>query len=412
MKEILGKLKGVGKEALDKSKSKISDLVEKLGAKSVGSIAKKAFFAVTAVWDTVSGALDAANLFRVHEEDVDFTMRAISVVLKLLSDLCPGADIFLTILQIGGELLGFDVSNWIATHMYNAIWSATHNGDVSGNKLAEHQAELQAELDAYNDRNGTNLGIDAYNDQVNKTFGSKVKDAFTGAWNKITGKDKETTGGQTHGGGGGRDGVRGTSTASTTTADVGRGSFTKSSPVGHGRRRAYIVGHGAMDQDGNADNSSMKHQYTGLQDNGSTIQNGAYYFAQSDDRWKNETLSGFSSSIGKSGCVMTSAAMGASTLLGQSINPSVFNATYGNGNTSMGTRFGDLGLKVTRYPAGSSQSSHHPYTEVADIVTSALRQRKPVMLYGTKTKDSIYWDGGKQSDDRIFCLFIKRIIWL
>lgn len=398
LKEILGKLKGVGKEALDKSKSKISDLVEKLGAKSVGSIAKKAFFAVTAVWDTVSGALDAANLFRVHEEDVDFTMRAISVVLKLLSDLCPGADIFLTILQIGGELLGFDVSNWIATHMYNAIWSATHNGDVSGNKLAEHQAELQAELDAYNDRNGTNLGIDAYNDQVNKTFGSKVKDAFTGVWNKITGKTEKTTGGQTHGGGGGKNGVRGTSSATNTTADVGRGSFTKSSPVGHGRRRAYIAGHGAMDQDGNADNSNMTHQYTGLQDNGSTIQNGAYYFAQSDDRWKNETLSGFSSSIGKSGCVMTSAAMGASTLLGQSINPSVFNATYGNGNTSMGTRFGDLGLKVTRYPAGSSQSSHHPYTEVADVVTSALRQRKPVMLYGTKTKDSIYWDGGKQSD--------------
>ena len=395
LKEILGKLKGVGKEALDKSKAKISDLVEKLGAKSVGSIAKKAFFAVTAVWDTVSGALDAANLFRVHEEDVDFTMRAISVVLKLLSDLCPGADIFLTILQIGGELLGFDVSNWIATHMYNAIWSATHNGDVSGNKLAEHQAELQAELDAYNDRNGTNLGIDAYNDQVNKTFGSKVKDAFTGFIDNITGKNKETTGGQTHGGGGGRSGVRG---SGNTTSDVGKGSFTKSSPVGHGRRRARIVGHGAMDQDGNVDSSSMKHQYTGLQDNGSTIQNGAYYFAQSDDRWRGETLSGFSSSIGKSGCVMTSAAMGASTLLNRSINPSVFNANYGNGNTSMGTRFGDLGLKVTRYPAGATQSSHHPYTEVADIVTTALRQRKPVMLYGTKTKDSIYWDGGNQSD--------------
>ena len=395
LKEILGKLKGVGKEALDKSKAKISDLVEKLGAKSVGSIAKKAFFAVTAVWDTVSGALDAANLFRVHEEDVDFTMRAISVVLKLLSDLCPGADIFLTILQIGGELLGFDVSNWIATHMYNAIWNVTHNGDVSGNKLAEHQAELQAELDAYNDRNGTNLGIDAYNDQVNKTFGSKIKDAFTGFIDNITGKNKETTGGQTHGGGGGRSGVRG---SGNTTSDVGKGSFTKSSPVGHGRRRARIVGHGAMDQDGNADSSSMKHQYTGLQDNGSTIQNGAYYFAQSDDRWRGETLSGFSSSIGKSGCVMTSAAMGASTLLNRSINPSVFNANYGNGNTSMGTRFGDLGLKVTRYPAGATQSSHHPYTEVADIVTTALRQRKPVMLYGTKTKDSIYWDGGNQSD--------------
>lgn len=393
LKEMLGKLKGIGKDALDGAKTKISDLVEKLGAKAVGSVVKKALFVVTAAWDTITGAFDAANLFRVNEDDVDFTMRAISVVIKLMSDLCPGADILLTIFQIGGELLGFDVSNWLATHMYNAIWSATHNGDMSGNKLAEHQAELEAELQAYNDKNGTNLSIDAYNDQKNKTFTEKVGDAVSGFIGKITGKNKnKTDSGTTHGGGAGREGARGTAT------ETGRGS--KTAPVGHGRRRrARVVGHGAIDDMGNVDNSMMKGKYTGLQDNGTTIQNGAYYFAQSDPTWSGETLAQFSpDTIGKSGCVMTSAAMGASTLLKRSINPSEFNSKYGNGNTSMNTRFGDLGLKVTRYPsANSTSSSHYDYTAVADVVTDALRKRKPVMLYGTKTPDSIYWDGGRQS---------------
>ena len=137
-----------------------------------------------------------------------------------------------------------------------------------------------------------------------------------------------------------------------------------------------------------------------MQDNGTTIQNGAYYFAQSDPAWKKEKLSGFSgSTIGGAGCVMTSAAMGASSLLNQSINPSVFNSKYGNGNTSMGTRFGDLGLTVTRYPSpNASQSSHYSYTAVKDVVYDALSKRQPVMLYGTKKKDSIYWDGGRESD--------------
>lgn len=392
LKEMLGKLKGIGKDALDGAKTKISDLVEKLGAKAVGSVVKKALFVVTAAWDTITGAFDAANLFRVNEDDVDFTMRAISVVIKLMSDLCPGADILLTIFQIGGELLGFDVSNWIATHMYNAIWSATHNGDMSGNKLAEHQAELEAELQAYNDKNGTNLSIDAYNDQKNKTFTEKVGDAVSGFIGTITGKNKKE-GGTTHGGGAGREGTR-----TATATETGRGS--KTTPVGHGRRRrSRLVGHGAIDASGNVDNSMMKGKYTGLQDNGTTIQNGAYYFAQTDPAWKYETLAQFApDTIGKSGCVMTSAAMGASTLLKRSINPSEFNSKYGNGNTSMNTRFGDLGLKVTRYPsANSTSSSHYDYTAVADVVKSALSQRKPVMLYGTKTPDSIYWDGGRQS---------------
>ena len=388
LRKCMTKVKSVAPNILEKFSSKISSFADEIAAKATKAIpiVGWAISAVTGVYDLVSGWFDAANLFYVNEEDVDGTMRTVSALVKFLFNSCPYASMAATFITLVCEFFEIDAAHWFANQLYNIIWGVTHGGDQSGNTLEQKQADFASEVDEYNKNNGTNVSVRAYSDQENQTFTQKIGNAASNLWDKITGKNK----GQTHGGGGGREGVR-------ESADVGRGSFTKSSPVGHGKRKA-IIGHGAIDQDGNIDNSGMKGQYTGLQDNGSTIQNGAYYFAQSDDRWKNETLSGFSSSIGKSGCVMTSAAMGASTLLNQSINPSVFNANYGNGNTSMGTRFGDLGLKVTRYPAGSSQSSHHPYTEVADVVTSALRQRKPVMLYGTKTKDSIYWDGGRQSD--------------
>ena len=388
LRKCMTKVKSVAPNILEKFSSKISSFADEIAAKATKAIpiVGWAISAVTGVYDLVSGWFDAANLFYVNEEDVDGTMRTVSALVKFLFNSCPYASMAATFITLVCEFFEIDAAHWFANQLYNIIWGVTHGGDQSGNTLEQKQADFASEVDEYNKNNGTNVSVRAYSDQENQTFTQKIGNAASNLWDKITGKNK----GQTHGGGGGREGVR-------ESADVGRGSFIKFSPVGHGKRKA-IIGHGAIDQDGNIDNSGMKGQYTGLQDNGSTIQNGAYYFAQSDDRWKNETLSGFSSSIGKSGCVMTSAAMGASTLLNQSINPSVFNANYGNGNTSMGTRFGDLGLKVTRYPAGSSQSSHHPYTEVADVVTSALRQRKPVMLYGTKTKDSIYWDGGKQSD--------------
>ena len=379
LRKCMIKVKSVAPNILEKFSSKISSFADDIASKATKAIpiVGWAISAVTGVYDLVSGWFDAANLFYVNEEDVDGTMRTVSALVKFLFNSCPYVSMGATFITLICEFFEIDAAHWFANQLYNIIWGVTHGGDQSGNTLEQKQADFASEVDSYNAKNGTNVSVRAYSDQENQTLTQKIGNAAGNLWNKITGKNKNTN---------------------TQTTTTGHGSFTKSSPVGHGIRRAYIVGHGAIDQSGNVDNSNMKHQYTGLQDNGSTIQNGAYYFAQSDDRWRGETLSGFSSSIGKSGCVMTSAAMGASTLLNRSINPSVFNANYGNGNTSMGTRFGDLGLKVTRYPAGASQSSHHPYTEVADIVTTALRQRKPVMLYGTKTKDSIYWDGGNQSD--------------
>ena len=391
LREALTKMKGAAPDILESFRTKIMTCLDALSEKAAKNIPILgwAVSAVTGVWDLVSGWFDAANLFYVHEDDVDATMRVVSSLLKFLANSFPGLNIAGTVAILLGDIFGIDVMHWLATNLYNIIWGVTHLGDQSGNTLDEKQAEFKSDVDAYNAANNTNVSVRAYSDQENKSLWSKVttgaSNLFTSAKNALFGnKNKETT----------RSGASG----------HGRRKRARisSSMVGHGSRRKYarLVGHGAINQEGNVDNSMMTGKYTGMQDNGTTIQNGAYYFAQSDPAWKKEKLSGFSgSTIGGAGCVMTSAAMGASSLLNQSINPSVFNAKYGNGNTSMGTRFGDLGLTVTRYPSpNASQSSHYSYTAVKDVVYDALSKRQPVMLYGTKKKDSIYWDGGRESD--------------
>ena len=391
LREALTKMRGAAPDILESFRTKIMTCLDALSEKAAKNIPILgwAVSAVTGVWDLVSGWFDAANLFYVHADDVDATMRVISSLLKFLANSFPGLNIAGTVAILLGDIFGIDVMHWLATNLYNIVWGVTHLGDQSENTLDEKQAAFKSDVDAYNAANNTNVSVRAYSDQENKSLWSKVttgaSNLFTSAKNALFGnKNKEST--QSGASGHGRR----------------RRARVASSMVGHGSRRRYVrlVGHGAADQYGNVDNSMMKGKYTGMQDNGTTIQNGAYYFAQSDPAWKHEKLTGFSgSTIGGAGCVMTSAAMGASSLLNQSINPSVFNSTYGNGNTSMGTRFGDLGLTVTRYPSpNASQSSHYSYTAVKDVVYDALSKRQPVMLYGTKKKDSIYWDGGRESD--------------
>ena len=129
-----------------------------------------------------------------------------------------------------------------------------------------------------------------------------------------------------------------------------------------------------------------------MQDNGTTIQHGSYYFAQNDPTWGGNTLSGYSSSVKNTGCVMTSAAMGASTVLGKPIDPGTFNAQYGNGNVGS-TSFSNLGLKVTRLPAGGRQAIVSPSGNILPQVVQALKQRKMVMMYGDKSASNMYNDG-------------------
>lgn len=128
-----------------------------------------------------------------------------------------------------------------------------------------------------------------------------------------------------------------------------------------------------------------------MQDNGTTVQHGAYYFAQNDPAWSGQTLSGYSSAIKNSGCVMTSAAMGTSTILGKPINPGTFNQ-YGNGNVGS-TKFDSLGVKVTRVPSNGRQAIVSDPAPYMDQIVQALKQRKMVMMYGDKSPSNMYNDG-------------------
>ena len=126
-----------------------------------------------------------------------------------------------------------------------------------------------------------------------------------------------------------------------------------------------------------------------VQDNGTTIQHGAYYFAQNDPQWGSIGLKGYNTNIKNAGCVHTSGAMAASTLLGKPIDPGTFMNTYGNAATISNLQA--PGVKVTRYPANGSQSAGTvDGTPYLPTIIDALKQRKMVMLYGTGSNTNMY----------------------
>lgn len=555
------------------AKAKISQW----GAKYAATIGTKAFkyaaAAVTAAWDVVSGMCDAANLFQVNSNDVDGLMKGISVVMKLIADFCPFADAFVFFAEIADELTGSNVLCTMASMMYNTIWDFTNKNFGKENALAQHQQELEDEVDAYNAENGTNISVKAYNDQKNRTLGGKIFDFVTGntrnkslekntvdttkayvnkntagnsgvglatssgAMASAAGKGTKTVGhgsmvsqfdsdisnlsmGDGYNVANGGCGVAtmanmlGMSGKSAYNASAGHrtqggmtskdmmdtvrsvtGSSTELSNmdsmnsaldsgknvavlgnVGHGGKNAHwinvtgknadgtynwqdpetgevsgyldpnqidsaVVGRASTDRlDARVQKNSAKYKAsigkqrgstdrldarvqknstkwknaqnratnigsnkastsgatTKLKDNGTTIQNGSYYFAQNGQSWSNQSLSGYDSSVNNTGCVMTSAAMGASDLLGKPIDPGTFNSTYGNGNTHS-TNFSALGIDVQRLPPNATSASTTDPSTVADQLTAALKAGKPVMLYGTNAPGKVFHDGYSSS---------------
>ena len=147
-------------------------LVRTLGAVGTGGILTAGF----AIYDTITGWSRTAELFDVADEDVDWTMRAISVLLNVISGL-PGfvlLDAGLSALSLGaimisnttfGQLLakfgypleGFDHHKIIARLIYSMI---TEEGTLEAkqqnkqNMIAEAEKALDAEYKQYLDANG------------------------------------------------------------------------------------------------------------------------------------------------------------------------------------------------------------------------------------------------------------------
>lgn len=125
-----------------------------------------------------------------------------------------------------------------------------------------------------------------------------------------------------------------------------------------------------------------------VKDNGTTIQHGAYYFSQNGASYSGMTLPG-KGTIGDVGCVHTSGAMAASTILGTAIDPGTFLNSYGDA-----ANVGDLqeaGVKVTRYPSnGSMKAGTVDGSQFLPTITQALKQRKMVILYGDGSNSNMY----------------------
>lgn len=561
--------------------AKIGDLGAKL-FKAVSSDAfKKALIAATAVWDVISGMCDAANLFQVDSKYVDGLMRTVSVILKCLADIFPGGDVFVLFVEIADEIGGTSILSNIATAVYNLFCDIGLGGNAEKKAaLNQHQQELEDEVDAYNEANGTNIDLKAYNDQKNRTLGGKIIDFFTGNnrnrnlsnpnGNLGTAKN-DTTKAYVNNNTAGNSGVGLATSSGAMASAVGKGTKTvghgsmvsqydsdisnlsmgdgynvanggcgvatmanmlgmsgKSAynasaghrtqggmtsqdmmdtvrnvtgsstelknmdsmnsalgsgknvavlgNVGHGGKNAHwinvtgknadgtynwqdpetgevsgyldpnqidsaVVGRASTDRlDARVQKNSAKYKAsigkqrgstdrldarvqknstkwknaqnratnigsnkastsgatTKLKDNGTTIQNGSYYFAQNNQSWSNQSLSGYDSSVNNTGCVMTSAAMGASDLLGKPIDPGTFNSTYGNGNTHS-TDFSALGIDVQRLPPNATSASTTDPSTVADQLTAALKAGKPVMLYGTNAPGKVFHDGYSSS---------------
>lgn len=130
----------------------------------------------------ISGAINAANLFEVSSNEVNFKMRLIAGLLNGLLNTSVGSyvDIAMLVLEL---FTGFDARKWCASLLYKYI---SFDSEASEEKLSAAQDELAIETALYNQATGSNMTVSEYNDVTNKGFFGKL-------WDKVTNKSVDTS---------------------------------------------------------------------------------------------------------------------------------------------------------------------------------------------------------------------------
>lgn len=147
-------------------------------AKDGASVATFGLFEIgEGIWNGVSGALDAANLFHVPKDAVDWKMRTVSSAIKVLFGLAGIAGALVDcIASIIAEVTGINLKEWLATELYKFF-----SGEKGDEKIKNAKAKFDAEYEKYKEETGNDkLTREAYNDMVNKTTGAKIGDAVKG----------------------------------------------------------------------------------------------------------------------------------------------------------------------------------------------------------------------------------------
>ena len=139
--------------------------------------------AIFVSFGAVAGYNDAAHLFAVNKDAVTATMRLCAVLVKAISNVQLIPIIILDVVAVViGAVGGFDPYAWMARGLYSLL-----TDDKAAQELEAAQLKFKQEAaDAgYVNQETGEVDVDAYNDEVNKTLGDKISDAWSGAKNWI-----------------------------------------------------------------------------------------------------------------------------------------------------------------------------------------------------------------------------------
>ena len=166
------------REALEKvlsSSTLLKKVVSKIGEgtiKTISTVASAGLIgALFAAWDLATGCTkkETADLFKVNKDEIDFKMRLISGLFKMVFGISfmPVIDILLDLVS---AFSGNDLKQKLATTIYKK-WAGAKSSDFK--ELEQNQAAFLEEVDKYNKENQTKMSVDAYSDMVNR--GKKKK---------------------------------------------------------------------------------------------------------------------------------------------------------------------------------------------------------------------------------------------
>lgn len=335
----------LAKKIIPKITAGVAEAAGKGGSKFVPYIGQ-----ALVIYDATSGFFEAANLFNVSSDEVDFGMRTISSVMKTILGLGVGP-LFDLALELLSEILGEDYKKNFATWLYCAFMNFI--GDTEAvERLNANQDLFEQETDNYNMAHGTNLSTKAYSDLKNAPW-----------WRKwISGNSEDYSKYEV----GNFDASKYENNYTTTSANV-------DTVTGYGSARVTT--------------KSSSHKVSAI----------GYGSSQKDPRWANYPIGTFSdgsiSTMATGGCGPTALSMVANNLSGKNTNPlAVAKFAKSNGYISQGGAneqlFTDgankLGLQSSKVSSGSlshalksgdtmivagkSNSGDSPYTSAGHIL--------------------------------------------
>lgn len=165
--------------------TQIGELITKFNASTAGQALKTAGAVITGIFTVASGALDAANLFMVSEDDVNIGMRTVSAIISLLVEYLPFVGPAFDLVSSVCELVGLpNFKRELAEVIYELIYKVFGLEKKGIKTIDQKQSEYEAEYQQYlKDNNLTeeDLSLTEYNDIVNQTIGSKAVNGVIGA---------------------------------------------------------------------------------------------------------------------------------------------------------------------------------------------------------------------------------------